>query len=324
MVKKLVEVTRSGEIESIHFGIGVLVDSSGKILREWGNSSESIYPRSALKPIQALNLFKHGYIEKANLNEKQVAISTSSHHAENIHQLILQEWLKNLAIDENKLACGEDWPWQINDKIKAYNKYKNKRKIFHNCSGKHCAHLAVCIERDLPIENYNSKDHLLQKELINLIENIANFKIEKLGVDGCTLPNPLIPLNKLAHLLAVFSDYSKLGHLGYVAKKIFNSCVEQPEYAGGNNSDNSILTKILEKKVFFKNGAEGVFVATIPEKKIGLAVKISDGNPRASSTAIVGMLSELNLIDKDKLNYYLNKPVINSVNKEVGKISWVG
>ena len=107
-------------------------------------------------------------------------------------------------------------------------------------------------------------------------------------------------------------------------QKIFDSCVEFPEYAGGNNSDNSILTKILKKRVFFKNGAEGVFVATIPEKKIGLAVKISDGNSGASSTAIAGMLSELNLIDKDKLNSYLNKPIINSINKEVGKVNWVG
>ena len=89
-------------------------------------------------------------------------------------------------------------------------------------------------------------------------------------------------------------------------------------------SDNSKLTKLLEKKVFFKNGAEGVFVAIIPEKKISIVLKITDGNSRASSTAIAGMISELNLINKDKLNSFLKKPVNNSINKLVGNINWIG
>ena len=73
MLKRLVTVTRSGSIESEHYGIGAIVDSSGKILKEWGDSSSLVYPRSSLKPIQSLNLFKNGYIQKANLSEKQIA-----------------------------------------------------------------------------------------------------------------------------------------------------------------------------------------------------------------------------------------------------------
>ena len=82
MLKKLVTVTRSGSIESEHYGIGAIVNSDGKILKEWGDSSQLIYPRSSLKPIQSLNLFKDGHIEKENLSEKQIAFSTSSHFAE--------------------------------------------------------------------------------------------------------------------------------------------------------------------------------------------------------------------------------------------------
>jgi len=111
-MQKLVEVTRSGFIESVHYGCGAIVDSTGKILKEWGDSSELIYPRSALKPIQALNLYKDGYIEKANLSENQIALSTASHFAEDIHKEIIEKWLTALNIDESKLACGEDWPWQ--------------------------------------------------------------------------------------------------------------------------------------------------------------------------------------------------------------------
>ena len=73
MVKKLVDVTRNGSIESEHYGHGVIIDSSGKILKEWGDSSHLIYPRSSLKPIQPPNLYKDGYMDKANLSAKQIA-----------------------------------------------------------------------------------------------------------------------------------------------------------------------------------------------------------------------------------------------------------
>ena len=324
MLKKLVTISRSGYIESEHFGCGAIVDSDGKILKEWGDSSQLIFPRSALKPIQSLNLYKDGYIDKVNLTEKQIAFSTSSHFAEDIHQELINDWLKNLNLDESMLACGEDWPWQLHNKFKAYDKYKKRRKIFHNCSGKHCAHLAVSVERDLPINNYNSQLHPLQKELFDLIENLSEFKINQIGVDGCTLPNPMLPINKFGYLLAKFTDYKKIDNLGTIAKKIFESCVNEPDYAGGADSDNSLLTKLFNKRVFFKNGAEGVFVAIIPEKKISIVVKILDGSARAASTAIAGMISELDLIDKSKLETYLNRTISNSIDQTVGNITWVG
>ena len=324
MLKKLVTISRSEYIESEHFGCGAIVDSDGKILKEWGDSSQLIFPRSALKPIQSLNLYKDGYIDKVNLTEKQIAFSTSSHFAEDIHQELINDWLKNLNLDESMLACGEDWPWQLHYKFKAYDKYKKKRKIFHNCSGKHCAHLAVSVQRDLPINNYNSQLHPLQKELFNLIEHLSEFKINQIGVDGCTLPNPMLPINKFGYLLAKFTDYKKIDNLGTIAKKIFESCVNEPDYAGGADSDNSLLTKLFNKRVFFKNGAEGVFVAIIPEKKISIVVKILDGSARAASTAIAGMISELDLIDKSKLETYLNRTISNSIDQTVGNIAWIG
>lgn len=324
MLKKLVSISRSGHIESEHFGCGAIVDSDGKILKEWGDSSQLIFPRSALKPIQSLNLYKDGYIDKANLTEKQIAFSTSSHFAEDIHQELIKDWLKNLNLDESMLACGEDWPWQLHNKFKAYDKYKKRRKIFHNCSGKHCAHLAVSVERDLPINNYNSQLHPLQKELFDLIENLSEFKINQIGVDGCTLPNPMLPINKFGYLLAKFTDYKKIDNLGSVAKKIFEACVNEPDYAGGAESDNSLLTKLFNKRVFFKNGAEGVFLAIIPEKKISIVVKILDGSARAAATAIAGMISELDLMDKSKLETYLNRTISNSIDQPVGNITWVG
>ena len=316
----MVEVTRSNFTESAHYGIAVLINSNGEVLREWGNSSTLIYPRSTLKPIQSLNLYKDGVAEDLNLSDDFIALTTASHHAENIHQKMINNWLKKINLKEKHLSCGPSWPWNTKDQFKAHTKYKDKRKIFHNCSGKHCGHLAVSKYRNLPIKNYQNKDHPIQKELIKLIEDLSKYKIKNIGVDGCTLPNPLIPLKKFALAAAQIADYKKLGEHSAIAKRIFDSCVKFPEITGGSKSINSILTKLSKEKAFIKNGAEGVFVAIIPEKKSALAVKIIDGTRRAAEVAIAGLLSELKIINNEKIK---KRPIKNSANQVIGSIKWI-
>ena len=315
---RMVEVTRSNEVESVHYGTAVLINSSGEVLKEWGNSDLLIYPRSALKPIQSLNLYKDGVAEGLKLTDEYIALTTASHHAEDLHQKMITEWLQKINIREDKLCCGADWPWNMDDKFKANLKYKKKRRIFHNCSGKHCGHLAVSKYKDLPIENYNQNNHPIQKDLINLIENLSNFKIKNIGIDGCTLPNPLIPLKKFALAAAKIVDYKSLNEASDIAKRIFDSCVKFPEITGGSKSVNCALTKLSKGKAFFKNGAEGVFVAIIPEQKSALAVKITDGAARAAEVAIAGLISELKIIDEDQIEKFKKRPVKNSTEQVIG------
>ena len=315
---RMVEVTRSNEVESVHYGTAVLINSSGEVLKEWGNSDLLIYPRSALKPIQSLNLYKDGVAEGLKLTDEYIALTTASHHAEDLHQKMITEWLEKINIGEDKLCCGADWPWNMDDKFKANLKYKKKRRIFHNCSGKHCGHLAVSKYKDLPIENYNQNNHPIQKDLINLIENLSNFKIKNIGIDGCTLPNPLIPLKKFALAVAKIVDYKSLNENSDIAKRIFDSCVKFPEITGGSKSVNCALTKLSKGKAFFKNGAEGVFVAIIPEQKSALAVKITDGAARAAEVAIAGLISELKIIDEDQIEKFKKRPVKNSTEQVIG------
>ena len=319
----MVEVTRSDFTESIHRGVAVLINSSGEILREWGNSNILIYPRSALKPIQSLNLYRDGIAEALNLSDDLIALTTASHHAESIHQKMINNWLKKINLKENYLSCGPSWPWNIKDQFEAHSKYKIKRKIFHNCSGKHCGHLAVSKYKNLPIKNYQHKDHPIQKDLIKLIEDLSKYKIKNIGVDGCTLPNPLIPLKKFAFTVAQLADYKKLNDNSAIAKRIFDSCVKFPEIAGGSKSINSILTKLSNGKAFVKNGAEGVFVAIMPEKKSALTVKIIDGARRAAEVAIAGLLSELKIINNNKIEKIKKMPIKNSANQVVGSMKWI-
>jgi len=317
----LVNVTRGKEIESSHSGAAVFIDSSGKVLKEWGDSNMLIYPRSSLKPIQSLNLYKNKIDEKLKLEESYLAFSTASHHGEDIHVDKAEGWLKPLGLKEEDLACGEDWPKSLSDKFKAEKKYKQKRKVFHNCSGKHCAHLAVAKARDLPIKNYQKENHLIQSELVEIIEELAQEKIHSMGIDGCTLPNPFMSLKSFALISARFADFKYLREHGSTAQKIFNACVKFPELTGGEKSINCLLTKAAGN-IFFKNGAEGVYVALIPHLKSAIALKISDGTQRASEIAMAGIVDELNLMPKEKINSFLSKPILNSANDVVGNIEF--
>ena len=319
----MVAITRGDFTESVHYGTAVLINSNGEILKEWGNSNILIYPRSALKPIQSLNLYKDGVAEALNLSDNLIALTTASHHAETIHQEMVDSWLKKMNLNENYLSCGPAWPWNKKDQFEAYSKYKTKRKIFHNCSGKHCGHLAVCQHKNLPIKNYQNKKHPIQKDLIQLIEDLSKYKIKNIGVDGCTLPNPLMPLKKFAFAAAQLADYKKLNDHSAIAKRIFNSCIKFPEIAGGSKSINSILTKLSNGKVFVKNGAEGVFVAIIPEQKSALVVKIIDGAKRAAEVAIAGLLSELKIINNEKIKKIKKRPIENSAGKIIGSMKWI-
>ena len=319
----MVEVTRSGKSESFHQGTAVLINSSGEVLKEWGDSNLLIYPRSALKPIQSLNLYKDGVAEGLNLTNELIALTTSSHHAEDFHQEMIVNWLSKMNLSEKDLSCGPDWPWNLEDKFKTHEKYKNKRRIFHNCSGKHCGHLAVCMHRNLSLKNYQKKNHPIQKDLIKLIENLSQYKIKNIGVDGCTLPNPLIPLKKLALAAAQMADYKKLNENSNIAKRIFESCTKFPEIAGGTNSVNSILTRFSKGRIFFKNGAEGVFLAIIPEHKSALAVKIVDGAARAAEVAIAGLITDLKIINENQLKNIKEKKVTNSTNQVIGYMKWI-
>jgi len=317
----LVNVTRGKEIESSHSGAAVFIDSSGKVLKEWGDSNMLIYPRSSLKPIQSLNLYKNKIDEKLKLEESYLAFSTASHHGEDIHVDKAEGWLKQLGLKEEDLACGEDWPKSLSDKFKAEKKYKQKRKVFHNCSGKHCAHLAVAKARDLPIEGYQKEKHLIQSELVELIEELAQEKINSMGIDGCTLPNPFMSLKSFALISARFADFKYLREHGSTAQKIFDACVKFPELTGGEKSINCLLTRAAGN-IFFKNGAEGVYVAMIPHLKSAIALKISDGTQRASEIAMAGIVDELNLMAKEKINSFLSKPILNSANDVVGNIEF--
>ena len=320
----LVQVTRGDITENIHQGVAVAMDSTGRIIKQWGDVKTEIFPRSALKPIQTFGIITSGADKALNINEERIALATSSHHAEPVHLEMVKSWLIELKLEEEDLALGSAWPLGAKRKDYILRHEGRKSRIYHNCSGKHCGQLSICVHQKFKTLNYQDPKHPVQKLFIENLEKLAETKIKHLGIDGCGLPAPSLPLERFAYALTKFADPSKLEGIEQKAvKKIFDSCVKYPILFGGSESVNSILTKSSNKKILVKNGADGVFSAIIPEEKVSIVVKIKDGNMKAAEVAIAGLLKELKFLDNDEVKKLISQRILNSAGLKTGNINWL-
>ena len=321
----LVAATRGEVIENIHQGIAIAIDSNYRIIKQWGDTTAEIFPRSALKPIQTFGIISTGTDKALKLKDEQIALATSSHHAETIHVDMVKLWLKELKLEEEDLTLGSAWPLSPKRKDYILRHEGRKSKFYHNCSGKHCGQLSICIHQKFKTLNYQDPKHPVQKLFIQNLEKLSETKINHIGIDGCGLPAPSLPLERFAYALTKFADPAKLDGVDKKAvMKVFECCVKYPVLFGGSESVNSILTKSGKKKILVKNGADGVFSAIIPEEKMAIVVKIKDGNMTAAEIAIAGLLRDLKILDNDEVKKLISQPIINSAGKRSGKMYWLG
>ena len=321
----LVAATRGNVIENVHQGIAIAIDSNYRIIKQWGDTTAEIFPRSALKPIQTFGIISTGTDKALKLKDEQIALATSSHHAETIHVDMVKLWLKELKLDEEDLTLGSAWPLSPKRKDYILRHEGRKSKFYHNCSGKHCGQLSICIHKKFKTLNYQDPKHPVQKLFIQNLEKLSETKINHIGIDSCGLPAPSLPLERFAYALTKFADPAKLDGVDKKAvMKVFECCVKYPVLFGGSESVNSILTKSSKKKILVKNGADGVFSAIIPDEKMAIVVKIKDGNMTAAEIAITGLLRDLKILDNDEVKKLISQPIINSAGKRSGKMYWLG
>lgn len=320
----LVSSTRGNVVENIHQGIAVAMNSEGRVIKQWGDISTEIFPRSALKVIQAFGIITTGADKGLKLKDEQIALATSSHHAEPIHLEMVKSWLKDLKLEEEDLMLGTAWPLGQKRKDYIIRHEGRKNKIYHNCSGKHCGQLSICVHNKFKTLNYHDPKHPVQKLFITNLEKLAEVKIKNIGIDGCNLPAPSLPLDRFATALTKFADPTKLEGIEQKAViKIFESCVKYPLLFGGTESVNSILTKSSNKKILVKNGADGVFMAIIPEEKAVVVVKIKDGNMKAAEIAIAGLLEDMKFLNNEETKKIRSQPILNSTGAKIGKMEWI-
>lgn len=329
----LVEVTRHGTIESRHFGSAVVCDARGNVVESWGDIESLVFPRSALKPMLAIQLVESGASAHYALNDAELSLACSSHQGEQMHQDLVASWLNRLGLTEAHLACGPVLPEDTESAHKLLASGQQGCRIHHNCSGKHAGFLTTALHLDLSLDDYHHIEHSLQQLSLDTLSDLADIDLKQypIGIDGCGLPAPTMPLLRLGHATARFANPVDLSD--YRAQAIYRlheAITNEPLYIAGHGSVVSELNEVTKGAVLAKTGAEGVATAALPGRGLGIALKITDGSSRARSVALLAILDHLGALsdeEKHQLQAHISPVILNSTGIVVGEIrpaaSWL-
>ena len=295
----MTQLWRGGILESTHSGHAVICDPQGQIVHAWGNPAEIIFPRSSCKMIQALPLLESGAADDHRLTDRQVALACASHEGAAIHTEAVTRWLSDLGLSDDDLRCGAHEPSDRAERNRLIKADEKPCQCHNNCSGKHAGFLTL--NRHLKGEaEYVDPDHPVQQAVKRAFEETTGETSPGYGIDGCSAPNYATSVHGLARAMARFAAATGTGDARDRAMhRLTRAMGQYPEMVAGEGRACTELMRAMEGRVAIKTGAEAVFVAIIPEKRMGIALKITDGGTRGAEGAIAALLVKLGVLDPD-------------------------
>ncbi|MDX8346725.1 asparaginase [Cognatiyoonia sp. IB215446] len=293
----LVEIWRGDLRECVHQGHALVCDETGQIVEAWGDPETLIYPRSSCKMVQALPLLESG--AGAHLTDEQLALACASHQGAAIHTDRVRAWLRDLDLTDDALRCGPQMPSDKEARNALIRASDAPCQFHNNCSGKHAGFLTLTKHLNAGAE-YHEIDHPVQQACKAAFEDVSGETSPMFGIDGCSAPNHACTLHGLARAMAFFASASERSDTrSQAATRLTQAMVAHPDLVAGETRACTELMRAMDGRVAIKTGAEGVFIAIVPEKRMGVALKIADGATRASECAIAAILVKLGVLDAD-------------------------
>lgn len=329
MLTKPILVYRGDIVESTHDIHVAVVSVSGDLLAFYGNPERQTFARSAMKPFQAIPAIESGAVEHFNISDEELAIFCASHSGEPIHRVTVANVLQKIGLEEKDLQCGTHIPRDLESYHELIRQGKELSPLYSNCSGKHAGMLAGCMMQKFALENYRDLDHPYQQQILETIADVSDYPKEKIqvSVDGCGVPVHALPLYNLALAygrLARPDRWEKGKPMRKNAlKRIRHAMTSHPEMVAGTKRFDTDLMKNFAGKIVAKGGAEGVHCFGDTERGIGVAIKVEDGNARATSVASMEVIRQLKIDVPgiwDHLHEYHEAPVLNARKEKIGKI----
>ncbi len=312
---ELAVVERSGFVESRHIGSAVVLSADGSVVTELGDILTPLYARSALKPLQALASMQSG----VPLRGAQVALACGSHTGSLDHMDVVEGMLKAAGVREDQLQCPAAWPQDETARNWMARSERGKSKLAFNCSGKHAAFLWACTENGWDTHSYLEPNHPLQQRVRSVIEEYSGERIAHLGIDGCGAPVAAISLTGLARAFSMLAKAPGDKNSNARAATIATSMLDYPWAVQGRGQANTIVMD--ELGIIAKIGAEGVLAMATPQG-VSVAIKMLDGNLRATSLVGLTLLAAVGAVDVPGVSSVLEKVVapVMGGSHEVGKI----
>jgi L-asparaginase II len=277
----LAAVRRGALVESVHRGRLAVCEPEGNVLEAVGDPEAYVYPRSSMKPFQALPLVLSGAADAFGLTGEELAVACASHNAEEPHLAAVRSILEKAGLGEDDLQSGAHPPLYGPAAKKLLCSGEEPRPIHGNCSGKHAGMLAVCVHEGYETATYRDPDHPLQRRILGLIAEVCDLREDEVLVagDNCGVPAFSLPLRSFATGLARIATGERLSEeLAGAALRIRDAMRDHPFMVAGTGR---LDTELMDStKLLVKGGAEAV-LAVGNQEGWGMALKISDGAERA-------------------------------------------
>ena len=291
-----IEVLRNGIVEGVHRGAVAVSDAYGQLRLALGYVEKAVFPRSALKPIQALPLIETGAAKALAVTGEEFALACASHNGEVAHVSVATEWLTRRNLYRNALACGPHWSLVNSVALSMAGEGSEPSAIHSNCSGKHTGMLTTTRHLSLDIEAYEAPDYPVQVRIRDTVSELTDYDLDEAGpvVDGCSAPAYAVPLSGLARAFAQFSHLNSTSSArANGCRQITSAVFEHSFLVAGTER---FCTNVIDAgagRLLVKSVAEGVMAAALPDIGVGVAVKIDDGARRAAETAMTAVLLEI-------------------------------
>jgi len=292
----LVEILRGNVVESRHRGSIAVSDSGGSLLLSIGDVDRPVFPRSAVKAIQALPFVESGAADAFGFGKREIALASSSHSGEQEHVELAASMLASAGLDQTALECGAHWPTNHQATVALARTGAEPCPLHNNCSGKHSGFLCTCVHLGIEHGGYVSVDHEYQRLLRATMEDVtgAVHSANTCGTDGCSIPTYAVPLRNLAHGFARMATGDGLEpERAAASRRILAACMAEPFLTAGTGRADTKIMLAGRGRLFTKTGAEGVFCAAIPELGLGIALKCDDGTTRAAEIMVMSTLAKL-------------------------------
>ncbi|WP_152046201.1 asparaginase [Aureimonas psammosilenae] len=292
----LVEVTRGDRVESRHRGALVVTDASGAAVFSSGDVDAPVFPRSAVKVLQALPLIESGAADRFGLGARELSLVCASHSGEEGHVALAGDILGRAGLGQEALECGCHWPFSATISRQIAREGREPTQLHNNCSGKHSGFLCTAVHLGEETAGYVGGRHQVQERVRRAMEDMTGARLdpEEAGIDGCSIPTYAAPLKGFATAFArLVSGQGAAPDRLAAGKRLIEACMAEPWYMAGTKRADVAMMEAAPGRVFVKTGAEGVYCGAVPELGLGFALKIDDGATRASEALAAATLSRI-------------------------------
>ncbi len=320
----LINMTRGSVVESFHRGAVCIVRAEGEPVVALGDIERPIYPRSAIKVLQALPLLESGAADTARFTDKELALACASHNGEEVHVETVGAMLAKSGISVDALACGNQWPMRDEAARSLAETGHKPTPLHNNCSGKHAGMLTLATHLQAGLEGYEHTDHPVQQRIRRTIEEMTGMAASPrmCAIDGCSVPTWAMPLKGLARAFARLAALSGLSpERAAAGKRLMHACTNEPQMVEGTGRFGTGVMLRLGASAFVKGGAEGVYCAAFPEQGLGMALKIDDGAKRGSEAVAAHVIALLFPNQIENAADLMNLKITNWRGLNVGKIT---